>query len=144
MLNVCYECDGNFSSEIGKVEGYWCDLTLEFINLPKYKCNDCGVTYLDRDIAILTQEITRALSNINPKVKVVDVSDSYQELVHHLDEIYEMMVKERIELVYINNKLIINKKDVVSLFNDYDVLFAARNKDEMTEDVLKEIKRLRD
>lgn len=115
MFNMCYECDGSLQNEIGSVYGYWGDVKIEFVNLPRHKCSNCGEFYLEEYIAILTQEITRALNDIDYKVKIVDVSDSYKELINHLDEIYEEIVNGRIKLIHVNDKIIINSKDVNSL-----------------------------
>lgn len=142
MLNICYECDNNLQKEIGTVYGYWGDIEIKFIDLPKYKCPKCKEFYLDEEIAVLTQEITRALSDIKNTSKVVDISDSYEILIDYMEEVYEMIVYKKIHLIETETKIIINMKDVKSLFYDKGALIAARNNKGITEDVEKEINKL--
>lgn len=142
MFDLCYECGGKLEKQIGVVHGYWGDEKIDFINLPTYKCSKCSEFYLDQKIAIVTQEITRALSDINVIPKIVDISNSLDTLNKHIDEVYAMIVDGKIPLIKVDDKIIINNKDVVSLFYDNAVLMAARNKYNITDDVKKEISRI--
>ncbi len=142
MFDLCYECGGKLERQIGVAHGYWGDEKIDFINLPIYKCPECGELYLDQKIAILTQEVTRALSDINVIPKIVDISNSFDTLSKHIDEVYAMIVGEKISLIEVDDKIIINNKDIVSLFYDNAILMAARNKDDITDDVKREISRI--
>lgn len=139
MFDVCFDCDCKLIEQKGSVYGYWGDTIIEFIALPKYKCSSCENFYLDEKIAVLTQEITRALIDINLVPEIVDISNSYELLSKNLDIIYDLVQNKRIHLAKVENKIIINQKDVNSLFYDDSALFAARNKAKITDDVEREI-----
>lgn len=147
MFNVCYNCDGKLIEYNGNIKGYWDDKEVEFIGLPSYKCESCDEIYLDEEIAILTQEITRAFYDIEHIPKVVDISNCHELLVEHLDKVYDIIAKKKFKAFNSNDKVVIGKKDLISLFNDCDILFAARNisatKDGlMTQDMYDEIDKL--
>ena len=147
MFDVCYNCDGKFIEFIGNIKGYWGDKEIEFVNLPGFKCDNCDEVYLDEDIAVLTQEITRAFYDIDAIPKIVDISNCYELLLEHLDEIYEIITKKRIKMFVSNGKVVLYKKDLISLFNNHDIMFAARNVainkvGPITDDVYGEIKKL--
>ena len=147
MFDVCYNCDGKFIEYNGSIKGYWDDKEIEFIRLPSYKCETCNEIYLDEEIAILTQEITRAFYDIDSIPKVVDISNCYELLLEHLDDVYDIITENKIKMFNLNGKVVIDKKDLISLFNNYDILFAARNVaitkvDSITQDVYDEINKL--
>ena len=139
MFDVCFDCDCKLIEQKGSVCGYWGDTTIEFISLPKYQCSSCDNFYLEEKIAILTQEITRALIDSDLVPEIVDISNSYELLSKNLDKIYDLIQNKRIYLVKVGNKIIINQKDVNSLFYDDSALLAARNKAKITDDVEREI-----
>lgn len=139
MFDVCYNCDKKLKEKIGDVYGYWNGVKLKFIKLPKYECEDCGEFYLDPQIAIVTQEITRALNDINKIPGIVDISESYIELIKNTEEIYELIVNKRITLIECNDNIIINKKDIESLFSNKEVKIVARNDNGITKEVEDEI-----
>lgn len=128
MFDVCFDCDCKLIEQKGSVYGYWGDIIIEFISLPKYQCSSCENFYLEEKIAILTQEITRALIDSDLVPEIVDISNSYELLSKNLDKIYDLIQNKRIYLVKVGNKIIINQKDVNSLFYDDSALLAARNK----------------
>ena len=142
MFDLCYECGDKLVEQTGTIYGYWGQTKIEFIKLPMYKCSNCEEFYVGQEMAILSQEITRALNDINKVPKVVDISNSYKTLVKHLEEIHEMIVDDKIPLVEVNCKAIINNKDVISSFNEDSVMIAARNVDDITEDVKDEISKI--
>ena len=139
MFNVCYECDGELIKKKGTIYGFWGDQKIEFTGLPKYQCSYCDEFYLDEGTAILTQEITRALCDANDVPEIVDVADCYDLLTEHLDDIYDMVLRGKVHWVKVGNTLLINIKDVRSLFSGDELLLAARNKGNLTPDVEKEI-----
>lgn len=142
MFNICYECDEELTERKGHVYGYWGDAKIKFIGLPKYQCNNCNEFYLDEEIAILTQEITRALSNTNEVPEIIDISDCHMMLIKNLDKVYNLIKEKRITFAKVGQKLIMNSKDINSLFSEEELLLAARNKDVFTPDVQKEINEL--
>lgn len=139
MFDVCYECDKELIRQKGTVYGYWGNAKIEFIGLPKYQCNNCNEFYLDEKMSILTQELTRAFSDVGEVPEVIDISDCYEILIDHLDEVYDMIMGRKVYIVKVDQKLIINSKDVNSLFAEEKLSLAARNKDTITPDVEKEI-----
>ncbi len=143
MFNKCYECGGELKKQKGTVYGYWGDLEIEFTQLPIHKCSECNDVYLDEKTATLTQEITRALSDIGRAPEVVDVCDSYETLTSHSDEIYNIVAGEKVKLVEIGSKIIINAKDVSSLFHNNNFAIAARCSGKITTDVKREINNLK-
>lgn len=139
MFDVCYECDGQLIKQKGTVYGYWGDVKIEFVGLPKYQCNNCAEFYLDEKISILTQELTRAFSDANDVPKIIDIGDCYEILSEHLDEVYDMIRQRKVCFVKVDQNFIINCKDVNSLFDKEKLSVAARNIDQITPDVEKEI-----
>ena len=139
MFDVCFECDNQLIEQRGIVYGYWGDTKIEFTALPRYFCSNCNSFYLDEKIAILTQEITRALIDINRASKVVDISNCYELLAHNTEKVYDLIRDGKIHLIELDNKIIIHEKDVRSLFSDDRLSLAARNNDTLPYDVQKEI-----
>jgi len=137
MFDVCYECDGKLVKQTGSVYGYWDDITIEFTGLPKYQCNNCDGFYLDEKVAILTQELTRIFSEFDVIPKVVDISNCYEMLFDHLDELQEIISK--VYCAKVGQTLIINNKDLNSIFAGDALALAARNSGKLTLDVKKEI-----
>ncbi|SET38476.1 YgiT-type zinc finger domain-containing protein [Natronincola peptidivorans] len=142
MFNVCYDCNGELVESRGNVYGYWGDVELIFPELPKYQCNQCDEFYLDEKTAILIQEITRALDNIKETPEIVDIRDSYDLLIKHVEEVYEIITEKKLHLIKTNNKIIINRKDIYSIFNKDNISVAARKHCNITKDVEKEIDNL--
>jgi hypothetical protein len=139
MFDVCFDCDTQLTEQKGTVYGYWGDTKIEFTALPRYSCSTCNTFYLDEKIAILTQEITRALTDINLASKVVDISNCYELLAHNTEKVYDLIRDGKIHLIELDNKIIIHEKDVRSLFSDDRLSLAARNNDTLPCDVQKEI-----
>lgn len=139
MFDVCFDCDTQLTEQKGTVYGYWGDTKIEFTALPRYSCSTCNTFYLDEKIAILTQEITRALTDINLASKVVDISNCYELLAHNTEKVYDLIRDGKIHLIELDNKIIIHEKDVRSLFSDDRLSLAARNNDTLPYDVQKEI-----
>ena len=142
MFNVCYECDGKLIAQTGTVFGYWGNTKIEFTGLPRYQCNNCDEIYLDEKIAVLTQELTRAFSDLNEIPEVLDISDCYETLVNNIDEVYNIIRQRKVHLIKVNQNHIINCKDVNSLFDKGKLSLAARNIDQLSPAVKKEIDRL--
>jgi len=142
VFDVCYECDGKLIAQTGTVFGYWGNTKIEFTGLPRYQCKNCNEIYLDEKIAVLTQEITKAFSDLNEIPEVLDISDCYETLVDHLDDAYDIIKQKKVQVIKVNQNYIINCKDVNSLFNKEKLSMAARNIDQLTPDVKKEIDRL--
>jgi hypothetical protein len=144
ICKVCYECDHELVKQNGSVYGYWGNSTIEFIGLPKYQCSNCDDFYVDQDIAILTQEITRALIDLGKNIEIVDIRNSYELLSNHANEVYEVITNKKIFLIEVDNRVIINDKDVISVFGNDSILIAARKSDQLTDDVKKELRNLLD
>lgn len=139
MIDIACLCEEGPVKEKGIVYGYWGDLKVQFIDLPKYQCGNCNEFYLDEKIAVLTQEITRALDDLGKKVEVVDIRDCYDDLINYVNDIYERITSGQIYLIEIGKKIIINPKDIKSLSCNSAALIAARNNYSVTDDVKREI-----
>ncbi|WP_414150322.1 hypothetical protein ACIZ62_12930 [Acetobacterium carbinolicum] len=148
MFNNCENDGYPLIEQIGNAKGYWKSKVIEFESIPILCCEKCQNIYLKQNIAIIVQEITRAIYDLNEyDVTTVNISSSYKSIIENKREIYNLLVEKKIYPIIDNNKLIIIAKDIKSFENkgDLGLLAAARNHngENFTEDVLKEIEEMK-
>ncbi len=139
MVRNCIECGKELSEIRGDINGYWFDKTIIFPNMPKLICKDHpDEYYLDESIAILAQELTRIVYDKKWDVNIIDVSDSFMDIIDMHPGIYDVIYKEKIKPIIVDGKLFILSKDIQSFNFDEGFEIAARNlKGSLTGDTIK-------
>jgi len=113
MFENCEHDGCQLTKQIGYANGYWKTKILLFELIPVAYCNKCHSIYLTQDFAMMLQEITRAIYDLDTKgILLVDISESYKELLSIKDQIYELLLNKTINPTQINGKLIIARDDI--------------------------------
>lgn len=147
MFNKCI-CENDLKSKIGSAYGYWEDKKIRFDNLPIYLCDSCDEVYLEKDGSILTQEMTIGILNSGKLIYnddlYLDLQGIYDDLIAIKYEVAELIENNTLHFMQVDDRIIFNKKDIVSITTNYeDVLLAARSEDnELSDEIKKHIEEI--
>ncbi len=148
VFNTCDYCGGTLKEIISEEYAFWMTKKVLFKGVPVLVCEECNETFLQQDIAIVTQEITRAIYDMKMDVDIVDISKSYEDIILLQEDIYNLLINGTLKLPILDKTLIIPEKDIKSIMKEYkdSFMLAARNsKDKgfISEDVKKEIEEMK-